>query len=73
MAINSSIVKHNNSILRLMIKEINEGIYNDKWIKIKIDEDGYISGIKKEEDIKYKGFTKRKKPTKNYDLNDKNY
>lgn len=73
MPINSSIIKHNNNILRLMIKEINEGVYNDKWIKIKIDENGYISGIKKEEDVKYNGFIKRKKSSKNYNSNNKNY
>ena len=73
MAINSIIVKHNNNVFRLMIKEISEGVYNDKWIKIKIDEDGRVSGIKKEEDVKYDGFIKRKKSSKNYNSNDKNY
>lgn len=72
MAIDISIVKHNNSVLRLLTKEINEGVYNDKWLKIRIDDDGYISGIKKEEDVKYKGFNRRK-TTKKYNSNDKKY
>ena len=52
--IDNNIIKHNNSILRWVAGEINEGSYNGKWIKFRIDDNGKIIVLKKEEEIKLK-------------------
>lgn len=50
--IDNNIIIHNNSILRWIAKEMNEGSFNGQWIKFRIDDNGKIKTLKKEEEIK---------------------